>query len=97
MHRRKKNKWLVPSYVNKIPYLPMYEMDFQSFKKKHSQLLNHAVKQSATRNVQGFQPRDLLNGCSEDEQLEFFRNISTSSNKPAILSLVAPFNNIYIP
>ena len=32
---QEKNKWLLPSHVREIPYLPVSEMDFTSAKKKH--------------------------------------------------------------
>ena len=32
---QEKNKWLLPSHVREIPYLPVSEIDFTSAKKKH--------------------------------------------------------------
>lgn len=91
---QEKNQWLGPAYVKDIPYVPVSEMVFQSAKKKHQQLLEHNIQHTAVRNTPIQQQES---DATEDEQLDFFRNIAQSSTKPAVLSLVAPFNNIYVP
>ena len=46
---QEKNKWLLPSHVRDIPYLPVSEMDFTSAKKKHELMIEKQVTPMATR------------------------------------------------
>lgn len=92
---QEKSQWLPPTYVKEIPYVPVSEMNFQSSKKKHKQLIEHNVQPTALRSTQPLQ--EAHNITTEEEKLEFFRNISNSSSKPAVLSLIDPFNDKYVP
>ena len=40
---QEKNKWLLPSHVREIPYLPVSEMNFTSAKKKHELMVEKQV------------------------------------------------------
>ncbi|XP_035689579.1 uncharacterized protein LOC118424879 [Branchiostoma floridae] len=86
--------WSAPTYVRNIPYLPASGMDFQSAKKKHALLMENNVTPSATRTVP---EGNTEAGTSCDEQKAFFQKLSESGCRPGILSLVAPFNEKYIP
>ena len=45
---KEQNKWLLPSHVREIPYLPVSEMDFTSAKKKHELMVEKQVTPKAT-------------------------------------------------
>ena len=83
------NKWLLPSHVREIPYLPVSEMDFTSAKKKHELMVEKQVTPMATRSNPGIQTTRTPAPTSE-EQKSFFSSISGTAVKPAVLSLVTP-------
>ena len=91
---QEKNKWLLPSHVREIPYLPVSEMDFTSAKKKHELMVEKRVTPMAIRSNPGIQNTRTPAPTSE-EQKSFFASISGSTVKPAVLSLVTPFNEQY--
>lgn len=91
-----KSQWLMPGYVKEIPYAAIEEIDFTSAKKKHSQLLEDKKVPTALRNSDEVVQRPLTI-TSYEEQLNFFQKISLSDSKPAILSLISPYNTKYIP
>ena len=91
---QEKNKWLLPSHVRDIPYLPVSEMDFTSAKQKHELMIEKQVTRMATRSNPGVQTMRTP-APTPEEQKKFFTSISGSTVKPAFLSLVAPFNEQY--
>lgn len=46
---QEKSKWILPSHVREIPYLPVSEIDFTSAKRKHNLLLEKQVTPMAAR------------------------------------------------
>ena len=52
---QERNKWLLPSHMREIPYLPFSEMDFTSAKKKHELMMEKLVTPMATRSNPGIQ------------------------------------------
>lgn len=91
-----KSKWIMPTYMKDIPYLPICRMEFTSAKQKQSLLQEKDVQPSASLPEV---PRVISNVAvpSNDEQQAFYTNISSSKCKPVILSLVKPFNKLFIP
>ena len=81
----------MPSYVKEILYIPVCEMDLSSAKKRHSTL---GEQGSATPD-----PREKRNvqATTAEEQANFFERISNCWIKPAILSIVAPYNAAFVP
>ena len=88
------NKWLLPSHVREIPYLPVSEVDFTSAKKKQELMVEKQVTPMATTSNPGIQTTRTPAPTSE-EQKSFFSSISGTAVKPAVLSLVTPFNEQY--
>ena len=88
---QEKSRWIMPSYVKEIPYIPVCEMDLSSAKKRHSTL---GEQGSATPD-----PRERRNvqATTAEEQANFFERISNCGIKPAILSIVAPYNAAFVP
>lgn len=85
----------MPGYMKEIPYAPVEEIDFTSAKKKHALLLENEVVPTALRNSD--EDRRPIRNTTYEEQLKFFHAISLSDSKPAILSLIPPYNMKYIP
>ena len=90
---QEKNKWLLPSHIKEIPYLPVSEMDFTSAKKKHELMVEKQVTPMATRSNPGIQIIPTLVPTPE-EQKTFFTTTSGCTVK-AVLSLVTPFSEQY--
>lgn len=88
---QEKSGWIMPSYVKEIPYIPVCEMDLSSVKKRHSSL---GEQGSATPD-----PRERRNvqATTAEEEANFFERISDCWIKPAILSIVAPYNAAFVP
>ena len=79
---QEKNKWLLPSHVREIAYLPVSEIDVTSAKKKHELMVEKRVTPRATRSNPGIQNTRTPAPTSE-EQKSFFTSISGSTVKPA--------------
>ena len=88
---QEKSRWIMPSYVKEIPYIPVCEMDLSSAKKRHSTL---GEQGSATPD-----PRERRNvqATTAEEQANFFERISNCWIKPAILSIIGPYNAAFVP
>ena len=69
---RERNKWLLPSHVREIPYLPVSEMDFTSAKKKHELMMEKQVTAMATRSNPGIQNTRKPATTSEEQKFFFF-------------------------
>ena len=85
------NKWLVPSYVKKIPYLPISDVDFSSAKCKYRKLTENRTATSSSCEPGRVPVPDQV------ETNNFFEAISQSKQKPVILSVVHPFNQSFKP
>ena len=88
---QEKSKWMLPSHVREIPYLPVCDMDFTSAKKKYDLMVENEVTPSGTRSDPGIKTTGIP-APTADEQKFFFESISKTQVKPAVLSLVPPFN-----
>ena len=66
---RKRNKWLLPSHVREIPYLPVSEMDFTSAKKKHELMMEKHFTPMATRSNPGIQNARTPATTSEEQKI----------------------------
>ena len=84
---KEKNKWLLPSHVREIPYLPVREIDFTFAKKKHELMVEKQVTPMATRSNPGTKLSGHLLHPQKSRKV-FFTSISGSTVKPAVLSLV---------
>ena len=91
---QEKNKWLLPSHMKEIPCLPVSEIDFTSAKKKHELMVERKVTPMTTRCNPGIQITRTP-APTPEEQKTFFTSISGCTVKPAVLSLVTPFNEQY--
>ena len=89
---QEKGKRLMPVYVREIPYLPVGEMDMSSVRKRHSIL---DAEQRQTPEIQHTN-RATIKDPSNDEKSASYANITKCGSKPAILSLLSPYNELYI-
>ena len=88
--------WLVPSYMKTVQYQAVKDIDFTSAcgkKRKFDEMIEDDSLQSSfdeTTSSQGCPPTD-------SEMGELFEKLSLTGTKPAILSLVAPYSDKYVP
>lgn len=91
---QQKCQWVIPSYQREIPYLPVKDLDFTSAKGKHKALEKPddtgASLQEAKSNIIVPKP-----GTSDLQK--FFSRLSDCGTKPAILSIIKPYSDSYIP
>lgn len=93
---QQKCQWVIPSFQREIPYLPVKDLSFISAKGKQkkidasiSQQPEH-VSLEAASSINVEKP-----GSSELDN--FFLKLSKCSTKPAILSIIDPYSDSYIP
>lgn len=91
-----KSKWLIPSYMKDIPYLPACKMDFTSAKRKHTLLEENDVVPNASL-AEALDLKRNVALPSAEEKAAFLDNISSSNSKPVILSLIKPFSERFVP
>ena len=87
---QEKSRWVMPSYVKEIPYIPVCEMDLSSAKKRYSSLGEQGSATSELRE------RANVQATTAEEQANFFESISMCGIKPAILSIVSPYNVAFV-
>lgn len=86
---QEKSKWL-PTHVKKVPYLPVSDVDFSSAKKKHKSLScgEEVERSQPSRGRKSIQ----LVAPSMEDIANCYRGIAA-----AVLSVVAPFNEEFVP
>ncbi|XP_046857602.1 uncharacterized protein LOC124451003 [Xenia sp. Carnegie-2017] len=77
----KKAYWVLPSAVKAVPYAKVQNINFSKFNKK----------------CEGKMQRNPVPAPSSSELDEYFKTISSFSSKPAILSLIHPYSDCYVP
>ena len=88
-------QWIIPSYLKTVEYLPIKDIDFTSAKGKKRKLddmIDGNEKQMDD-------PKVSVRGkkSTESELAMLFENLSCGGTKPAILSLVSKFSDLYVP
>ena len=91
---KEKSKRVLPGHVREIPFLPVCDMDFTSAKKKYDLMVEIEVTPSGTRPDPGIKTTGIP-APTPDEQKFLFESIFRTRVKPAVLSLVPPFNEQY--
>ena len=82
-------EWIRP-YSQKTSYAEGSGIDLSSPQRKRKQ-------QSCSEIVTPKQPKDVLSGPTADEALEFYSALANTGTKCAILSVIAPHANAYVP
>ena len=87
-------QWLMPSAVSKVPYAELKEIDFTASATKKRRL-DERISGLTTQSTPA-KPRSAY-GPSTDQINTFYERLHASRTKPAILSLVSPYSNEYVP
>jgi len=86
---QEKAYWLVPS-VREAPYAEASEIDFTSAKTKKKQMDTNSSPETKRTTTDVPLP-------TPDELKDFFATLRSSASQPAILSLVPPYSDDYVP
>ncbi|EDO32490.1 predicted protein [Nematostella vectensis] len=86
-----KGKWIMPSYVKEIPYMPVSEMDLTSAKRLRKQ-----IDEPETVKLTSIKQRYDIEMPSVEERTDFYNELSGHC-KSAILSLIPTHNTLYMP
>ena len=100
--------WVMPSGMKDIPYAPVKEMDFTRKKKSATMIETHQFATASSpspissragtpTSSRSATPCQHFQKPSEQEVEELFASLSKCKTKPAILSLVAPYADNYVP
>ena len=92
-------QWILPSFQKNVEYLPIASIDFTSaYTKKRK--LDNALDDLNAATSQQMQVNDRVTRKelpSHEEMERFYESLSKSRSKPAILSLIKPYSDKYIP
>ena len=92
-------QWILPSFQKNVQYLPVANIDFTSaYTKKRK--LDNAIDNLSTATLERTIAKDRATRKelpSHEEMEQFYECLSKSKSKPAILSLVKPYSDKYIP
>ena len=91
-------KWILPSFSKNVEYLPIADIDFTSASNKKRKLdsVIDSTDASSSMKVNHVDVRS-KNLPSYEEMNCFYERLSKSKSKPAILSLVDPYSDNYVP
>ena len=65
---QEKSKWMLPSHVREIPYLPVCDMDFTSAKKKYDLMVENEVTPSGTRSDPGIETTGIPTPTADEQK-----------------------------
>ena len=98
--------WVIPAYLKSAEYLPIRKTDFTSAKGKKRKL-DQSIEEFSKPDQLGSGPSTYFDNESAvmdttvkvtNEEMEIlFKNLSTCYTKPAILSLIPPYSDNYVP
>ena len=93
--------WLLPNALVDVPYKPIKELDFTSSKtqkkKLDQQIDKHCSAPFQIVSTERVSKKNDVPKPSDFELEDFFQKISKCGSKPAVLSLVTPFSDAYVP
>ena len=103
---QQKCQWVIPSFQREIPYLPVKELDFTSAKGKQKKI-DSAISQHSSSNATEASSTSTSVSLTgnlatvakpiSSEVDDFFLKLSKCNTKPAILSIVDPYSDKYVP
>ena len=86
-------KWIMPTAINNIPYSTIQDIDFTAASTKKRKLdeqqSGFTMAASSTKKTEDYYP-------SQAQKELFLKRLHDSKTKPAISSLVAPYNESYV-
>ena len=89
-------QWKPPTFQKTMEYASVRDIDFTSAKRKKS-LLDPSGLSTHTPSTTEVREHAKPRPPTQDEKLSFFGKLSESGAKPAILSLVSPYAEAYVP
>ena len=95
-------KWIIPSYLKEVQYLPIKDIDFTSARGKKRTLDEQikAVDVEEEDNVEAGeseQSKKIGSKSTESELSLLFQNLSTGGTKPGVLSVILKYSDEYMP
>ena len=91
----------MPASLVDVPYKPIKDLDFTSsktMKQKHDTAIKeHSSSSSAQKDAVPKPKNKIIPNPTEAEVTQLLTNISKCGTKPAILSLVSPFSDSFVP
>ena len=93
-------QWILPSFLKNVEYLPIADIDFTSPSIKKRKLDSAINNNDTTTNGGTMQAKVGVQSIklpTYDEMDCFYKCLSRSKSKPAILSLVEPYSDNYVP
>ena len=92
--------WIIPSYLKSAQYLPIKNIDFTSargLKRKLDGAINNSESSGLSKEESAIHTTvSQVESTSEELDL-FFKDISMQGTSPAVLSLVTPYSDKFIP
>ena len=88
-------QWLMPSGVGNVSYAELQEIDFTSSSTKKRKLDERISGLTSQAHPTQAKPR-ITYGLSTQQISKFYERLHASGTKPAILSLVCPYNKDYL-
>ena len=88
-------QWLMPSGVSNVSYAELQEIDFTSSNTKKRKLDERISELTSLAHPTQAKPRTAY-GPSTQQISKFYECFHASGTKPAILSLVSPYNKDYV-
>ena len=100
LHTQVKCTWLLPTYVNEVPYSEVKDINFKSAKKLKTELDDRIddLCQSFTTQIVKPTVKPVVEAPipSQAEMKALFSEVNKSSKKPVILSLVPEFSEQFV-
>lgn len=98
---QKRAYWVIPSAVKDVPYAPVRKINFLGRKGSQTQLATLQLQSGQSHSVAGRSPSpSLVKTVSDptDEEINIlFTSLAACKSRPAVLSLVKPYCNSYVP
>ena len=91
--------WL-PSSFRTVPFAEIAKIDFSSASQKRKRLMKNGEADGSSASdelQQQMKKRPIVSKPSEEDKHAFFEELSQSGGSPVILSLIAHYNEAYVP
>ena len=92
-----KCEWVMPSFLKKIEYLPIRDIDFTSARGKKRKLDEIIDSPEAATHSQTSGRKMIVKIPDDSEMDTFFENLYRSSTKPVVLSGILKYSDKYVP
>ena len=90
--------WVIPRVVKDVPYAPVRRINFLGCKGSQTQLATLQSQSGQSHLVVGRSPSpSLVKAAPDPTDEETFISLAACKSRPAVLSLVKPYCNSYVP